>query len=225
MKIVWHGHSFFELECANGLNVVVDPFVENPLTKVKVEDLNPDIVLLTHGHGDHFGSAAEINRPVLAIFELANYAAQCGVSETIGMNIGGTYERDGVKFHMTDATHSGGVEMIGKANGYGGCPAGFIIDDGEQRVYHAGDTGLFGDMKTVIGELMKPTVALLPIGGYYTMGPEHAAIAVRWLGVKHVFPMHYNTFPVIEQDPQRFARLVGDVAKVHIPKPDEAVEI
>jgi L-ascorbate metabolism protein UlaG (beta-lactamase superfamily) len=219
MKLTWRGHAFFEIETRQGVRIAIDPFVENGLTKVKAADVRPDFVLVTHGHGDHLGSAAEINKPTLCIYEISSYLASKGVRGAVGMNIGGSYEFKGVKFTMTNAVHSSGIEG---GEVYGGNPCGWVIDDGEHRVYHAGDTGLFGDMRSVIGEVHKPDVALLPIGGHFTMDAAQAAIAATWLGVKTIVPMHYNTFDKIRADPVELIRALPG-KKVIVMKPDETV--
>jgi len=231
VKITWRGHSFFELDCADGQKIVIDPYFTQ-LTELKPDDLKPDLVLVTHGHADHLGSVIELNSPTIAIFELHNYLITRGLKETIGLNIGGTYKMREMSVTMLPAIHSGGITVDeGKSRGestgvgYGGTCVGFIVDDSRHRVYHAGDTCLFGDMKTVIGEIFQPDTALLPIGGYYTMDPRQAAIAVEWLGVQNAIPMHYNTFDVIQQDPNEFVRLVGGIAKVHILHVDESISL
>lgn len=227
MRITWRGHAFFEIEARNGTTILVDPLVENGKTAKDLayfRGLGPDTVLVTHGHFDHLGQAREIGAHVVSIYEIATALGNAGL-ETTGMNIGGTVERHGVHITMTNAVHSSGMPGKGDELAIGGNPAGFIIDDGATRLYHAGDTALFGDMKTVIRDIHKPDVALLPIGDLFTMGPQHAAVAAKWLGVKHVIPMHYNTFPPIEQDPQELVKGVGAAAKVHVLDVDGAMDL
>lgn len=225
MKLTWHGHAFFEVETRQGKSIVIDPFTDNPLTQTRPEDLDPDLVLVTHGHFDHAGCVAELDAPVLAIFEIATWLERQG-REAMGMNIGGTHHFGDIKIWMAPAVHSGGLPEEGSPTlGNGGASTGFLIDDGKTRFYHAGDTALFGDMKTVIGDVMKPDVAALPIGDFYTMGPEHAAIAARWLGVKKAIPMHYSTFPGIEQDPQVFIDGVQGACDVEVMKPDTTITL
>lgn len=225
MKVTWHGHAFFELETAQGKNLVIDPFTDNPLTKTTPDDLRPDLVLVTHGHYDHSGAVAELQAPVLSIFEIATWLERQG-REAVGMNIGGSYRFGDIRITMTPALHSGGLPADETASGLvnGGNSTGFVIDDGSTRFYHAGDTGLFGDMRHVIGEVLRPTVAALPIGDLFTMGPQHAGIAAKWLGVKLAIPMHYNTFPPIAQDPQDFVRAVDGACRVEVMAPDSSIE-
>jgi L-ascorbate metabolism protein UlaG (beta-lactamase superfamily) len=203
MNVRWLGHAAFLLE--GNERIVVDPFLTgNPLAPVKAEDLECDIVCVTHAHGDHFGDAVEIARrneaPVVAIFEVATVAQSKG-AEVIGMNIGGSTKVGDTRITLTNAVHSSCFVGDGKVEA-GGNPAGLVIDSG-QRVYHSGDTAVFGDMG-LIGELYEPELALLPIGDFYTMGILEATKAVELLGVSRVIPMHYNTFDVIRQDPGEF---------------------
>lgn len=228
MRITWHGHAFFVLETAKGTRIVIDPFVDNPTTKVQVADLRPDLVLVTHGHSDHLGATLELKAPTVAIFELANYLRNNGIKDVLGMNIGGTVEKAGCRITMVQAIHSSGTPTVAATgNVYGGDPCGFIIDDGVHVVYHAGDTALYGDMRTIVRDFLKPDIALLPIGDLFTMGPKQAAVATEWLGVAHVVPMHFNTFPPIAQDPAAFVKEVAArcSAQVHIMTPDGSLDI
>jgi L-ascorbate metabolism protein UlaG (beta-lactamase superfamily) len=158
-------------------------------------------MLVTHGHFDHVADAVSIAKAtkpqVAAIVELAGWLHSKGVENTIGFNKGGTIDVNGIKVSMTHAFHSGSTED----GTYGGDPVGYVAEfENGFKLYHAGDTCAFGDM-ALIGELHQPDVALLPIGDFYTMGPREAAIAVRMLGVKHVLPMHYGTFPILTGTP------------------------
>ncbi|MFA5860549.1 MAG: metal-dependent hydrolase [Candidatus Thermoplasmatota archaeon] len=216
MDVRWHGHSFFSLVCKNGTKILIDPFIENGLTRLRMPDFSPDLILVTHGHDDHVGSAPEFGVPCIATFELAEHLEERGARGSIGMNVGGSHVAGGIRFWCTPAMHSSGLHG-GK---YGGVASGFVVDDGETRFYHAGDTGLFSDMRAVIHDLLKPHVAALPIGDRYTMGPVHAARAVEWLGVSTAVPMHYSTFEAIQQDPHDFEKLVGNAARVVVPQVD-----
>lgn len=230
MKLTWHGHAFYRIETAGGKTVLVDPFVENGATRVKVRDLRPDLILLTHGHADHVGSILSWpDVPVVTVPELAGWLGKSGMKKATGMNVGGFHTPfEGLRLWMAPAVHSSGINDATLANGaasYGGNPCGFVLDDGDTRAYVAGDTALFGDMRAVIRDLLVPDVAILPIGDHYTMGPEHAAVAASWLGARVVAPYHYGTFPVISQDPHAFARRVGDRAQVVVPQVDGGFEV
>ncbi|MDD1717340.1 MAG: metal-dependent hydrolase [Methanoregulaceae archaeon] len=194
MKITWLGHSCFLLEGSR--SVLIDPFAPGGLGEIA-----PDLVAVTHGHADHMGEAVALKRKTVAINELAKYLNSKGVPAE-GMNIGGTLTVNGVRFSMTQAIHSAWIEEAGIGCAGGGA-AGFVIEMDGVRVYHAGDTALFSDMK-LIGDIYGPHVALLPIGGRFTMGPEEAMIAANYIGAKLVIPMHYNTWPAIAQDPDAF---------------------
>lgn len=220
MEIRWHGHSFFSLVARDGTRIVVDPFVKNGVSRRRVEDFAPDFVLVSHGHGDHVGSATEWGVPCVATYELAALLEARGARGSVGVNVGGFWRRGGVRVWCAPALHSSGFEHASGGEPYGGVACGWVVDDGETRFYHAGDTGLFGDMRTVIRDVLQPHVGAVPIGDLFTMGPEHAARAVEWLGVNVAVPMHYNTFAPIEQDPHEFAKRVGGAARVVVPPVD-----
>lgn len=202
--------------------MLIDPYISQNPAAPKVEVV-PDIIAVTHGHPDHLGDTVELAGKcgcrVVSIHEVSKYLAAMGI-QCESMNKGGTIDVEGVGFTMTDAVHSSSID--GRA---AGCPAGFVVED-KLRVYHAGDTALFGDMK-LIGELYRPDIALLPIGGRYTMGMREAAIAASWIRPRVVIPMHYNTTPAIEQSPQKFAGLVSSQceSEVVILKPGESFEL
>ena len=225
MDIRWHGHSFFSLACRDGTKILVDPFVENGKTRRRVSDFAPDFVLVTHGHGDPVGSATEFGAPCVATYELADLLEKRGAHKSVGMGIGGSWRRGKVRVWCAPALHSSNFEHAAGGEPYGGVACGFVVDDGETRFYHAGDTGIFGDMRTVIRDLLQPHVAAVPIGDLYTMGTEHAARAVEWLGVNVAVPMHYDTFPAIHADPRDFEKRVGTAAKVVVPPVDGGFEM
>jgi L-ascorbate metabolism protein UlaG (beta-lactamase superfamily) len=216
MRLTWLGHACFLLEGTR--SVLVDPFVPGGPIHAR-----PDLVAITHGHDDHLGEAVRLGRKTIAISEIGKYLRGKGLSvET--MNIGGTMVVDGVEFTMTQAIHSSGLESAGPGF-YGGCACGYVIGMDGVRVYHAGDTALFSDMK-LIGELYAPDVALLPIGGKFTMGPREAMIAADFIGAPTVIPMHYSTWPPILQDPTAFKKAIERTTdlKVVILPPGEARE-
>lgn len=217
MELTWYGHSCFLLK--GDVSVIIDPFVPGGHAPRDV-----DIVAVTHGHADHLGETVALKRKTVAINELAKYLAAKGV-DAVAMNIGGTTEIDGVKFTMTQAIHSAWIEEAGMGFAGGGT-AGFVIGMDGKRIYHAGDTALFSDMK-MIGELWHPDVAILPIGDLFTMGPEEAMIAAQYVGAPLVIPMHYNTWPPIEQDPSYFKQALERTTdlKVVVMSPGETIEI
>lgn len=226
MQISYHGHSVVKI-VTNDKTILIDPFIRgNGLTDLQVEEQKPDVILLTHGHNDHVGDTVEIAKAhgslVVAPNELADYIGWQGVN-VHPMHIGGAKEFEFGKVKFTQAFH--GSSFVTEKNEiiYTGMPSGILFMAEGLTVYHAGDTALFGDMK-LIGERHPIDVAFLPIGDNFTMGPDDAAYAVSLLKPKVVVPIHYNTFPPIEQDPQKFAQLV-EGADVQILKPGEFVQL
>jgi L-ascorbate metabolism protein UlaG (beta-lactamase superfamily) len=215
MKITWLGHSTFLIETPSAKRLMIEAFTTNNPTcpdEYKNGAGKLDAILLTHGHTDHTADCVALaeaggDPEVVAIVEVAGWLENKGVQNTVGINKGGTYEVAGVKVHMTDARHSSSMPD----GSYGGEPAGYVLEfeDGF-RLYHAGDTCVFGDM-ALIGKLLKPDWAMLPIGDHYTMGPASAAEAVRLLGVKNVIGMHYGTFPVLTGTPEQLRKEAADV--------------
>ncbi len=198
--------------------MLIDPFFRgNPGAKLLPQDVEPDFILVTHGHYDHLGDTIEIAQRtgcrVIVVHELANYLKSQNVMAE-GMNIGGKMKINGMSVVMTDANHSSSISHSGSKL-YGGRAAGFILQVNGCSIYHAGDTGLFGDMR-LIGDIYKPDVALLPIGGRYTMDPEDAARAVNLIRPGIVIPMHYNTFDVISQNPVDFMHNVMDLCDTEV---------
>lgn len=217
-SIRWLGHSAFEIIVDKKV-ILVDPFLTgNPKAAVKASDITrADIVCVTHDHSDHLGDAIEICKRTgatfVGVYELGTHAQAQGVAEVAAINIGATHEVKGIKITMVQAFHS--AER--------GAPVGFVLDVGKARIYHAGDTGLFSDMRT-IGRLYRPDIVCLPIGGYYTMGAQEAAEAVGILMPKIVIPMHYLTFPVLAQSADDFVNAVKAKAlgtQVLVLKPGE----
>ncbi|MEM1619647.1 MAG: metal-dependent hydrolase [Fervidicoccaceae archaeon] len=209
-RITWLGHAAFHV-VLDDKNVLLDPWLSNPLAPAELPDPRAiELIVVTHAHGDHLGETLEIMKKskrakLVAIYELAEEIAESGVERerVIGGNIGGPI-RTGVgniEVALVPASHSSPR----------GCPVGAVLIGREAVIYHAGDTGLSADMQW-IGELYAPDVALLPIGGHFTMDPKQAAYAVKLIKPRIAVPMHYGTFPMLYGTPEEFER---EVAKVH----------
>ena len=204
--ITWCGHATWQITTPGGVRVIVDPWlVGNPSCPPALAEAEADLVLVTHGHDDHVGDAVAVaqrsNATTIAQHELAAWLEAEGAPATIGMNVGGTVATHGLKITMTQAFHSSSVTTGTGAAAYAGDPAGYVLElEHGERIYLAGDTGVFGDM-ALIGELYRPVLAILPIGDLYTMGPFQAAHAVRLLGVKNVLASHWGTFGALTGTP------------------------
>jgi len=226
VKIRYLGHACFTIS-EGGKTIIVDPFItNNPLAPVKLDQIKADLVLVTHGHFDHAGDAVEISKKngaaVYTTFELGSRLQALG-AKVVGGNHGGTNDFGFAKVKICWAVHS---SSFGEKLEYAGNPCSFVITIGGKNIYHAGDTALFGDMK-LIGERQKLDLALVPIGGFFTMDYEEAAIAVEYLKPRFVVPMHYNTWPQISADPMAFKSKVESSTntKCVILKPNEELEL
>ena len=234
--ITWYGHACVEVLTPGGKVVLIDPWFGNPLSPRSADSVQRcDVLLVTHGHGDHLGDAVALAsrlRPAWpCIHEMGLWLSRTlpgGGDAVIGMNKGGTVEAAGLRVTMVRADHSAGDwNADGGVPLYLGEPAGFVVElENGFRLYHAGDTAVFGDMR-LIADLYAPDLAILPIGGHYTMGPREAALAVGLLRVKHVMPIHYGTFPVLAGTPDQLrTELAGrglEAVEVHAPAPGGTV--
>jgi len=226
-KLTWYGHSAFLIETETG-NILLDPFLSgNPKATVKPDTIQADYILVTHGHGDHLGDAIEIatnnQATIIAPFELATYCQNKG-TKAHPMHIGGAYQFPFGRVKLTQALH-GSAAPSGKGFIYTGNPCGFLITVDDKTIYFAGDTGLFYDMK-LLGELEQIDVALLPIGGNFTMDAADALKAVEFLKPKLTIPMHYNTFDLIQADADAFVRNCQQRgSKAHVLQVNESIEL
>ena len=208
MGITYLGHSCFEIN-TNNKKILIDPFLA---LSPNYDYIGVTDIFVTHGHADHLGNAIEISQKtgakITAIFELANYCASKG-AHTNGISLGAWIDYEWGKVIAVPAFHSSSTpEGI-----YAGCPCGFVFDINGKILYHAGDTCLNSEMK-VIGELYQPDIAMLPIGGCYTMDIEHAVKATEWLKTTAIIPMHYNTFEAIKVDISEFEREIRALGKI-----------
>jgi len=227
IKLTWLGHATFRIQTPAGRTILIDPWVMgNPMcpeNEKNVEKL--DVMLCTHGHFDHIGDAVAIakkHKPtVVGIPELTGWLEKKGVKNTAMMNKGGTQAVGDIRVTMVHADHSCGI-TDGDQIVYGGEACGYVIHfDNGLKIYHAGDTNVFGDMK-IIHDLYNPDIAMLPIGDHFTMSPREAAYAVGLLKPKTVIPMHFATFPVLTGRPSELAKLVKDV-EVFEMKPGQTI--
>ncbi len=222
-KVTWLGHAALSLE-SGGYNLLVDPFLsDNPAATVRPEEVQADFILLSHGHGDHLGDTVAIAKrtgaTVITNAELSDWIANQGV-KSHGQHLGGGYHHPFGYLKLTMAIHGSGLPD----GSYGGNPAGFLLTTSDnKKIYMACDTGLFGDMRLIGEEGID--LAVLPIGDNYTMGPDDALRAVKFLEPKHIIPIHYNTYDVIAQDPAEWAKRVESEteAKVHVIDPGESL--
>ncbi len=213
LAFTWLGHATFLFRSPGGKRILTDPWVTtNPLTPAAAKKIDAlDLILVTHGHGDHTEDLVSIARatgaPIVSTYEIALWLEAKGLHHTAPMGHGGTQTVAGVAVTMVEAVHTNSVIEDGKVLALGRA-AGYVVrfEDG-LTIYFAGDTALFGDMR-LIRDLYHPAIAFLPIGDHFTMGPEAAAVAVDLLGVRQVVPMHYGTFPVLTGTPAALRALV-----------------
>jgi L-ascorbate metabolism protein UlaG (beta-lactamase superfamily) len=229
VTITWLGHAATQIEF-DGYTVLIDPFLEhNPATPDELKHPEKcDLMLITHAHADHFADAIPIAQRtgchVICIVELAAYMQSKGIEDIEGMNKGGTITWNGLDITMVDAVHSSGI-TDGDQVLYGGTAAGFVLRfPGEFTLYHAGDTDLFEGFR-LIGSRYQPDVAMLPIGGYFTMDPSAAAEALRLMNVTTVIPIHYGTFPLLVGTPDDLIDSASDIEGLDVVaiKPGESV--
>lgn len=229
--LTWLGHSAFKVVSASGRTLLIDPWLDNPKAPADAKSVRQvDLILITHGHADHVGNTVEIAQrtgaKVICIHEVSLYLQHSGVPTATGMNKGGTISVEGIKVTMVDAKHSADID-IGENVLPGGEAAGYVIEleDGF-RLYHAGDTALFGDMK-LIGQMYKPEVAILPIGDLYTMDPKAAAKACVMVNPKHIIGMHYGTFPPLTGTPEMLKKHLPERMRkrVHVLEPGKGLKL
>jgi L-ascorbate metabolism protein UlaG (beta-lactamase superfamily) len=227
IQLTWLGHASFRFDTPGGKRVYVDPFLSNP--KCPDNEKEPeriDVIAITHGHGDHVGETVELAKrfepEIVAQVELKGWLGSKGapVGDVPGPNKGGTVEAAGIKFTLTNAFHSSSSDD----GDYLGESCGIVVEaENGTKLYFAGDTCVFGDMQ-LIGRIYEPEVAILPIGGHFTMDPREAAVALELLGTELCIPCHYGTFPLLAGTPEELQQLAPHV-KVRAPEPGETVTV
>lgn len=212
MKVTYHSHSVVRIETKAGITLLIDPFITgNELCDLDVETVDPDYILVSHAHEDHLGDTVEIAKrtgaKIITTVELAEYLSHFDL-DTHGMQPGGSHEFEFGKIRLTPAIHGSSLTVDGLPQTLG-LATGILIKADGKTIYHLGDTALYSDMK-LIGELNNIDLAFIPIGDNFTMGPADALLAARWLQAKKVVPIHYNTFPLIKQDPEEFIKALEE---------------
>ena len=214
LKATYHGHSVITVETNDGTKLIFDPFISgNDNTDLDVENIEVDYILVTHAHADHFGDTIEIAKRtealVITTVEIADYLATQNI-KAHGMQPGGAFEFDFGRVKFTPAIHGSSLDIDGSGQPFTlGLASGILVSADDRTVYHMGDTALYSDMK-LIGDRNTIDLAFVQIGDNFTMGPEDAAVASRWIKARKVVPIHYNTFALIEQDPNRFINLLSE---------------
>jgi len=224
-RITWYGHACFLIETREA-TLLTDPFLTgNAMTPVQADGVHPDYVLVSHGHGDHVGDAVSIAKRtgamVISNFEIQNWFVSKGVENVHAQHVGGGHDYPWGRLKLTIAHHGSALPD----GSYGGSPVGFLFYIEDKKIYHAGDTGLFYDMKLIGDEGID--LAMLPIGDNYTMGPDDALRAVKLIQPARVIPIHYNTFDIIQQDAHAWARRVESETstRVIVLHPGQTLEV
>ncbi|MDQ0160178.1 metal-dependent hydrolase [Alkalibacillus salilacus] len=226
MKVSYHGHSVVKV-VTDEHTILIDPFISgNDNCDLNAEGMKADVILLTHGHNDHVGDTEQIAKEndaqIVAPFELATYLGNKGLNAH-PMHIGGGHQFDFGYVKLTQAFHGSAYTEEDGTIVYTGMPAGLLLTIDGKTIYHAGDTGLFSDMK-LIGEFNDIDLAFLPIGDNFTMGPDDARLAAEWINAARVVPIHYNTFPLINQDGEAFANSLPQNVG-YVMKPGDALDL
>jgi L-ascorbate metabolism protein UlaG (beta-lactamase superfamily) len=231
VKIKYLGHSTFLITTPGGNNLIIDPWVENnpacPPEDKKLDRL--DMMLITHGHGDHMQDAVSLAKQfkpdIACIYEISLWLGSKGVENAVGMNKGGSVHLKDIRATLVNAHHSSSIIEDDGSIVYAGEAGGFVVEfENGFRLYHAGDTSVFGDMR-IIAELYKPELLFLPIGDLFTMDPKEAAYACRLMNPRMVIPMHYGTFPVLTGTPEAFIEATRDHdVQVITMKPGDVLE-
>ena len=216
IQLTWLGHSTFRIQTPEGKTLYIDPWIAgNPMCPESEKNVKKaDVLLCTHGHGDHIGDAVDVGKKLnpisVGIFELCLWLQKKGVKQIAPMNKGGTQSVAGVKITMVHAVHSCGIQD-GDQIVYGGEACGYVLEfSNSVKLYHAGDTNVFSDM-AIIRDLYAPKIAMLPIGDLFTMSPREAAYACKLLQPETVIPMHFGTFPQLTGTPSALQKLVPGV--------------
>ena len=229
-RITYLGHATFRFTTAGGEQIIIDPFLtENPQTPEDLKRVGElDTILITHGHFDHFSDVmplqGQTGATTVSNFEIFSYLQREGVENAMPIQKGGTAQVGGITVTATNAFHSSSIALDDGSVMYAGEPLGYVVEfESGFKLYHAGDTCVFGDMQ-LIGELYNPDLALLPIGNQVVMSPFEAAHAARLLNVEHVVPMHYGTFPFLPGTPEELQEHLSEIApnvNVHVMQPGD----